>query len=89
MEVFEYYLALMSSVYQSCIGVFQSGLSSVCFSISARLMETFLSSTNKFWRKVRAYWSCIVVFLAEICLNCVNGESHSAVSFENTEHTFW
>ena len=58
------------------------------FAPRARLMEMFLLSTQKIpiRRKVSVYWSCIAIFLAEVCFVCLTEASHRDVSFEHTDN---
>ena len=47
----------------------------VLFAPAGRLMEMFFEHTeHTLWRKISAYWSCIVIFLAEVCFVC-SGEA--------------
>ena len=48
--------------------LFQAELSSVCFKGASHGDVSFEHTEHTFWRKNSAYWSCIVIFLAEVCL---------------------
>ena len=56
--------------------VLQAGLSSVCFKGASRGDVSFKHTDHTLWRKVSAYWSCIAVFLAEVCFVCLKEASH-------------
>ena len=51
-------------------------------------METFLLSTQniRYGGKVGRMFS---VFLAEMCLECSGGTTHTDVFFEHTKQAFW
>ena len=46
----------------------QAGLSSVCLSGATHGNVSFEHTEHTLWRKMSAYWSCIAIFLAEVCL---------------------
>ena len=71
-------------VYLGC-----SGLSSVCFNGTSHGDVSFGHTEHTLWRKMSAYWSCIAIFLAEVCFVCSKEASIRDVSFEHTDIAFW
>ena len=46
----------------------QAGFSSVCFKEASHEDVSFEHKEHTLWQKNSAYWSCIAIFLAEVCL---------------------
>ena len=46
----------------------QAGLSSVCSSGASHGDVLIEHIQHTLWRKISAYWSCIAIFRAEVCL---------------------
>ena len=65
----------------------QAGLSSVCFKRESH-GDVFKHTEHTLWRKVNGYWSCIAIFLGEVCFVCLKEVSHRDVSFEHTDDGF-
>ena len=65
-----------------------AGLSSVCFKGASHGNVSFKDTKHILWRKFSAYWSCIAIFLAEVCFVCLKETSHRDVSFEHTDNAF-
>ena len=61
----------------------------VCLKGTSHGDVSFKHAERTIWRKGRAYWLCIGVFLAKMCFECSGGTTHRDFSFEHTEHAFW
>ena len=67
----------------------KAGLCFVCSSGASHGDVFFEHTEHTLWRKISAYWSCIVIFLAEVCFVCSGEASHRDIRFEHIDNAFW